>query len=121
MDERASNSWANWLALTAIIVVPALLAVAIVWGASTDDDAHVRSATSAATVQTYQARQAPPATVPRSSMAQQHQAMLDQMRVSVPQQMLDQMNRNVMWRQMVPGEFRDLEGLEEGLDRMLAR
>ena len=123
MDERASNSWANWLALTAIIVAPALLAVAIIWGASADDDVHLRSTTSAATAQTDEVRQAEPATVPGPgpSTVQQHQAMLDRMRVVVPQQMLDQMNRDVMWRQMVVGELRKIEEVQKGLDRMLAR
>ena len=121
MNDQTSNRWTDWFAAVAILVIPALLAVAIVWGASGTDGEHKGQAASAAVASSQQVTRAPSATVARPSMARQHQSMLDQMRVSVPPQMLDQMARNVMWHQMVASDLRSMEEQEEGLDRMLAR
>lgn len=119
MSDRTSDRWTGWTAVLAILFIPALLALAVVWGASGGDGGGHHGQAPTAAVMSSQT--VPTTTVARPSMAQQHQTMLDQMRVSVPQQMLDQMARDVMWRQMLAGELRTMEEHEEGLDRMLAR
>lgn len=121
MNDRTSSRWSGWLAGVVVLTIPALLTGAVVWGASGSDGEHQGQTSRPAVVSAQQVAAAPTTTVSTPSMAQQHQAMLDQMRVSVPQQMLDQMTRNAMWRQMVAGELRPMEEQEQGLDRMLAR
>ena len=78
-----------------------------------------------------------PVTVPRSategpipsesnsdvqSMIDQHQAMMDQMRVSATPQMQQLMNDDPMWQMMRSGEFiKLLEEHEGDIDQMLGR
>lgn len=121
MNDRSSTRWTGWFSVIVVLSIPALLAAAVVWGASGSDGDHRGGTAHAAVVSSQQVAVVPTSAVAEPSMAQQHQAMLDQMRVSVPQQMLDQMARNAMWRQMIVGEPRTMEEHEEGLDRMLAR
>ena len=121
MNDRTSKRWIGWLAAVAVVAIPVLLAVAVVWGASGSDGGQHGQAPRGAVVSAQQVTVVPAMTVATPSMAQQHQGMLDQMRVSVPPQMLDQMARNTMWRQMVAGELRTMEAQEKGLDQMLAR
>jgi hypothetical protein len=56
------------------------------------------------------------------TMVEQHQAMMDQMRVNATPQMLELMNNDPMWQMMRSGEYlRLLEEHEANIDRMLAR
>jgi hypothetical protein len=55
-------------------------------------------------------------------MVEQHQAMMDVMRVNAPPEMLRLMNEDPMWQMMRSGDYvRLLEQHEQNIDRMLAR
>jgi hypothetical protein len=110
------------------LVVPALVATGLLIGACGSDGPDGRTNTSVPSA---------PVTVPRSvtndpapsesggdvqSMIDQHQAMMDQMRVSATPQMLQMMNDDPMWQMMRSGEFiKLLEEHEGDIDQMLGR
>ena len=130
MEQERRNTWIVLGAMAAFTLVPVLIVVGVLIGASEGDDGTAAPMTTTTTV-------TPPATTEdlagdrltaleasgdARTMVEQHQGMMDQMRVNATPQMLELMNSDPMWQMMRSGEYvRLLEEHEENIDRMLAR
>jgi hypothetical protein len=130
MEQQRSNTWIVLGAMVAFTLVPVLIVVGVLIGAGGGDDG--TAAPMAATT-----RVTPSVTTDDldgdrltgleasgdvRTMVEQHQGMMDQMRVNATPQMLQLMNADPMWQMMRSGEYvRLLEEHEENIDRMLAR
>ena len=128
MSERSRSNWVVATTMTAILLVPLLIVVAVVIGARGADPADTGAPPLSQAVPTAQ-NESPTkheATAVAGDglarMVQQHQAMMDQMRVSLSPTMTEQMNRDPMWQMMRSGAFIPLlQAHEDDIDRMLAR
>jgi len=132
MEHDRRNTWIVLGAMAAFTLVPVLILVGVLISVSGGD----RNGTTAP-VLVPTVTSPPPAntndladdrlTALETSgdvrtMVEQHQAMMDQMRVSANPQMRQLMNSDPMWQMMRSGEYvRLLEEHEENIDRMLAR
>ena len=130
MEQERRNTWIVLGAMVAFTLVPVLIVVGVLIGASGGDDGVSAPMTTTTTAP-------PPVTTEdlgddrftsmeasgdARTMVEQHQAMMDQMRVNATPAMLQLMNSDPMWQMMRSGEYiRLLEEHEENIDRMLAR
>ena len=128
MSERSRSNWVVATTMTAILLVPLLIVVAVVIGARGADPADTGAPPLSQAVPTAQnelptKHEATAVAVDSlAAMVQQHQAMMDQMRVSLSPTMTEQMNRDPMWQMMRSGAFIPfLQAHEDEIDRMLAR
>ena len=130
MEPERRNIWIVLGGLAAFILVPALVVVGVLVGASGGDDGTAapmtRTTTAPAPAGTDDLADdrltALEASGDARTMVEQHQAMMDQMRANATPQMLQLMNSDPMWQMMRSGEYvRLLAEHEESIDRMLAR
>ena len=131
MEQERRSTWIVLGAMAAFTLVPVLIVVGVLIGASGGGDGTAApmstTTTTAPPTATSEDLAGDRLTVLEASgdartMVEQHQAMMDQMRVSATPQMLQLMNSDPMWQMMRSGEYvRLLEEHEENIDRMLAR
>ncbi len=127
MSERSRSNWVVATTMTAILLVPLLIVVAVVIGARGADPADIgapvpRAVPTAQNELPTKHEATAVAVDSLAAMVQQHQAMMDQMRVSVSPTMTEQMNRDPMWQMMRSGAFIPfLQAHEDDIDRMLGR
>lgn len=127
MSERSRSNWVVATTMTAILLVPLLIVVAVIIGARAADPADIGAPVSRAVpIAQNESPTKPAATAVAvdslAAMVQQHQAMMDQMRVSLSPTMTEQMNRDPMWQMMRSGAFIPfLQAHEDDIDRMLGR
>jgi len=133
MEQERRNTWTVLVAMAAFTLVPVLIVVGVLIGASGGDEGTIPSmvmkptTTTTAPTETTEGLADDRLTALEASgdartMVEQHQAMMDQMRVNATPQMLRLMNSDPMWQMMRSGEYvRLLEDHEENIDQMLAR
>ncbi len=127
MNERTRNNLFVTAAITVITLVPALIVVAVLFGARGLDPADAgvpvtRSAVTPVDVSSRLPREPVIVIDSSTAMLSSHQPMMDQMRVSLSPAMDKQMNLDPMWQMMRSSAFIALaEQHEQSIDRMLAR
>lgn len=130
MEDRQRSTWLMVGGMVAALVIPALIVAGVLIGTSGPDDGRAAQATTTSSARSSGTTGNLPddrlavleARGDVRAMVEQHQAMMDQMRVSSTPQMLQLMNTDPMWQMMRSGEnVRLLEEHEESIDRMLAR
>jgi hypothetical protein len=130
MEQRRSTTWIVLGAMVAFTLIPVFIVVGVLIGASGGDDgvsAPITTTTTAPpTVTTEALADDRPIALQASgyarTMVEQHQPMMDQMRVSATPQMLQLMNSDPMWQMMRSAEYVPLlEEHEANIDQMLAR
>lgn len=129
MNTQTSHDWITTTVVTlGLLLVPLLMVVAVIVGARGADppDTATSSMPQAVAAPANTASVLPTATVAAVEstrvMVQQHQGMLDQMRVSLSPAMTEQMNSDPMWQMMrSDASIALLEAHEADIDRMLAR
>lgn len=132
MERERRTAWIVLGAMAAFALVPVLIVMGVLVGASGGDDdaAAPPMQTAAPPTVTTEDPEGPAddrltvleASGDARTMVEQHQAMMDQMRVNATPHMLEVMNSDPMWKMMRSGEYVQLlEEHEENLDRMLAR
>lgn len=123
MRDSTKTKWFSAVGVSALILVPVGLVTAVLVGARGADPADSFAAP-ASTTQTSSTPQVSAPVVLQNplNMTQQHDAMMDQMRVSVTATMNELMNRDPMWQMMRSTTLiADLEKHERDIDRMLGR
>jgi len=131
MERRRNPIWLIVGATVGYLLLPVVIVGAVLIGARADDDG-AAPATRVGSTTTLTGGE--PADVAEDrlaslestgralTMVEQHQAMMDQMRVNATPAMLQLMNNDPMWQMMRSGEYvRLLEEHEENIDQMLAR
>ena len=131
MEQERRNTWIVLGAMAAFTLVPVLIVVGVLISASGgDEDRRAAPATTLTTAPVTVTTEdladdrlaAIEANGSARTMVEQHQRMMDQMRVTATPQMLRLMNSDPMWQMMRSGEYiRLLEEHEENIDQMLAR
>lgn len=130
MQQRRSPTRILGGALFVAVVFPVLIGAGVAIGARGSDDGTAVMTTTTSITSPTVAGPAPTQDAPATSeptprlltMVDQHQAMMDQMRVNATPQMLDLMNNDPMWQMMRSGDYvKLLEGHEAEIDQMLGR
>lgn len=133
MEPGRNGTWIIGAGMLAILGIPALIVAGVLIGARGGDDAtgHATATTTTTTVGRTAASTDElgedrlaglEAGGDVQTMVEQHQGMMDVMRVTATPQMLELMNSDPMWQMMRSGEYvRLLEEHEANIDRMLAR
>ena len=120
MEQRRSPTRVLGGALLLAVVFPVLIGAGVIIGARGSDDGSGFVATTTSTTTPAVASPEPSARL--LTMVEQHQSMMDQMRVTATPQMLDLMNNDPMWQMMRSGDYiKLLEGHEADIDQMLGR
>jgi len=131
MEARRKPTWLIVGAALGYLLVPVVIVGAVLIGARGGEDGAAPTP-SHGTTTTASDREVPGATDDglaslessgqALTMVEQHQAMMDQMRVNATPAMIELMNNDPMWQMMRSGEYvRLLEEHEGNIDRMLAR
>jgi hypothetical protein len=123
--DRTNAAWLMVAGVVTMLLVPTIVVASVLVGTRGSDsaDAPVRPVTPTVVADTgADSLLDMEATGQLSTMVEQHQAMMDQMRASASPAMLQLMNSDPMWQMMRSGAYTGLLEQHEGdIDRMLAR